>query len=86
VEADEAAGVEAELLGTARGARLAASRYNVVLAERASSGSERVHTLTLKPNRKLVGKAKKLSVQLRVRVTDGAGNRRVVTQTIAVKR
>jgi hypothetical protein len=85
VSANESVDAEAELLGTARGAKLAGSRYNVVLAERASTGRGREHALALKPNRRLVGRAKKLNVQLRVRVTDAAGNRRTVTQTIAVK-
>jgi hypothetical protein len=61
-------------------------RSNVVLAEAESDGVRPKHTFTLKPSRKSVGKAKAMKLELRLRVIDQHGNKRVVKQKIAVRR
>ena len=80
---DESCSLDVELRGTARSVRLA--RYEVTLAQRSLRAGSGSRTLTLKPSRKLVGKAKRLTVQLRVTATDAAGNRSTVTRVLKVR-
>jgi hypothetical protein len=84
VAADEPATVVAELLGRARGARISAAPFNLVLGSRTARGVRRATTMKIKPSRALVGKARRLRVRLRLTATDAAGNRRVATKTIRV--
>jgi hypothetical protein len=79
---DESSSLAVDLLGSATRASIARS-YNVTLASK-SYGLGGVRKLKLKPSKKLVGKAKKFTVRLRVVATDAAGNRRTVTKTIRV--
>ena len=80
----EPASLEAELLTSAKSARLAS--LNLILAEGSSSLAAGPQTLTLKPSRRLVGKPKKaFKATLRVTATDAAKNATVDTRTITVK-
>ncbi len=85
VSRNERSSIDATLEGRAKKATLAAA-YNLSLASRAVKLGTGTSTITLKPSKKLVGRAKKLSARVRVVVTDGAGNRRTVTKSIRVKR
>ena len=84
VAADESATVVAELLARAKGARIAAAPFNLVLGSRTVRRVTRATTLKIRPARALVGKTRKLTVRLRLTATDVAGNRRVATKTIHV--
>jgi hypothetical protein len=84
VTANEAAGLEAELLAAAKSAKLAS--FNLILASTSLSLATGQRTLNLKPNRRLIGKpAKKFKVSLRVTATDAAGNAATASKTITVK-
>jgi hypothetical protein len=82
VGCDEDCAVEGDLLGAARSVRLAAS-YNVTLGSRSLGLGSGARKLTIKPSKRLIGKAKKLSVRLRVVATDASGNR--VTKLVRFK-
>jgi hypothetical protein len=84
VTCDEPATVDGELLGSARSVRLAAA-FNLTLGTRSLGLGGGARKLTIKPAKRLVGKAKKLTVQLRVTATDAAGNRAKKAQTIKVR-
>jgi hypothetical protein len=84
VTCDEPCTVEGELLGSARSVRLAAA-FNLTLGSKSLRLGGGSRKLKIKPSRRLVGKAKKLKVQLRVTATDASGNRTRKTQTIRVK-
>ena len=84
VARNEASSIDATLDGSAKKATLAAA-FNVSLASKAVARGTGTSTITLKPSKKLVGRAKKLNARVRVVVTDAAGNRRTVTKTIKVK-
>jgi Ca2+-binding RTX toxin-like protein len=81
---DEACSLDVELRGSARGVRLARA-YDVTLAQRSLASGTGARELTLKPNRKLIGKARGLTVQLRVVATDAAGNRTTATKVLRVR-
>ncbi len=82
---NELSSIDARLDGRAKKATLAA-KFNLLLASRAVSRGSGTTTITLKPSKKLVGRAKKLRARVRVVVTDVAGNRRTVTKSIKVTR
>ena len=84
ITCDEPATVDGELVGSARSVRLAAA-FNLTLGTRSLGLGGGPRKLTIKPAKRLVGKAKKLTVQLRVTATDASGNRTRKTQTIKVK-
>jgi len=80
---NEPSTLDIALLASARSATIA-KVYNLTLAGKTfSRGGNR--KVTLRPNRKLVRRAKKFSVILRVIVADRVGNRRIVTNTIQIK-
>ena len=81
----EASAVEAELLGRARGASIAAAAPNLTLARRALGRAPGARTITLRPSARLVGRARRFSLTLRITATDAAGNRRTVTRTVRVR-
>ena len=84
VLASEPAALEAELLATAKGAKLAAA-FNLTLAATSASLAAGERSLVLKPSRGLVGKPKKrFTVRLRVTATDAARNAATATKTIKV--
>jgi Ca2+-binding RTX toxin-like protein len=84
VSADERAALTGELLGTARGARIAAA--NLTLARRAlPAAAAGTRTIALKPSRRLVGSAKRFTLTVRVVATDAAGNRRTAQKTVRVR-
>jgi len=85
VTRNEPATIDATLEAVARRASLAA-RFNVTLAARSTPRASGTTTITLKPSRVLVGRARTLGARVRVVVTDGSGNRRIVTKLIRVKR
>jgi hypothetical protein len=84
IACDEPCTIDSDLLGTARSVRLAAA-FNLTLGTRSLALGGGARKLTVKPSKRLVGKAKKLTVQLRVTATDASGNRAKKTQTIKVK-
>jgi uncharacterized protein DUF4394 len=81
----EPARLEVALLGRARAVRIARVG-DVVLAERNLGVSAAARRVRLKPSRRLVARAKRFTVRLRVIATDAAGNRRTVVKTIRVRR
>jgi len=85
VTRNEPSSIDATLDGSAKKATLAA-KFNLSLASRGVSRGSGTTTITLKPSKKLVGRAKKLRARVRVVVTDVAGNRRTVTKSIKVTR
>lgn len=82
---NEAVSLEVALLGRARRAGIARVG-DVVLAERRLGASAATRRVTLKPRRRLVGRARRFSVRLRVIATDAAGNRTTAVRTIRVRR
>ena len=84
VTCDEPCAIDAELLGSARSVRLAAS-FNLTLGTRSLGLGGGARKVKIKPSKRLVGKAGKLTVQLRVTATDASGNRVRKTQTIKVR-
>lgn len=85
VAPSEASAVDAELLGRARGASIAAAAPNLTLARRALGRASGARTITLRPSARLVGRARRFSLTLRITATDAAGNRRTVTRTVRVR-
>jgi Ca2+-binding RTX toxin-like protein len=81
----ERASFVAELQGVARGATLART-YNLTLATRKLGLGSKVRTVKLKAKRSLLGKRRKLTLRLRVTAKDAAGNQKVTTRTIHVRR
>jgi hypothetical protein len=79
---NEPSSLEVTLLATARAATISRAA-NLTLATKtfAAGGTRKV---TLKPDRGLIGHARRFSALLRVMATDAAGNRRTVTTTIRV--
>ncbi len=84
ISANEPTTVVAELLARAKSARISAVPFNLALGTRTVRGVTNSVTIKIKPNRTLVGKARSLSVRLRLTATDAAGNRRVTGKTIRV--
>ena len=81
----EPASIDAFLEATARRVTIAKA-FNLTLASRSFSRSGSRRTITLKPDRKLIGRrARKMKARVRVVLTDGAGNRTTRNLTIAVK-
>jgi hypothetical protein len=85
VKPNEAASFVIELVATARSAKLAKAG-ELVLASSSLKSAAGERAVKLKPSRKLVGKAKKFTVTVRVTATDASGNRRVVSRKVAVAR
>jgi hypothetical protein len=81
-QCDTPCSLEIELFGSARSVQLAA--YNVAIGSRKLPLAAGLRKFTVKPSKKLVGRARKLTVQLRVTATDAAGNRTGKVQTIKV--
>jgi hypothetical protein len=85
VLADERASYEVQLLGSTSSVRLSRT-YNVTLAKQSLALDTGPRDITLKPGKRLVGKAKKFSVRVVVTPTDAAGNRgKPVVRTLKVK-
>jgi Calx-beta domain len=80
---NEAASLQAELLGSARLAVISRTG-DLVLSARSLRRAGGRRTVLLKPSRRLLGTSQRFSVRLRVTATDAAGNRRVVQRTIRV--
>jgi hypothetical protein len=80
---DTPCSLEVELFGNARSVRLAAA-YNLSLGSRKLPLGTGLRTFTVKPSKKLVGRARRLTVQLRVTATDAAGRQTRQVQTIKV--
>ena len=81
---NEPVSMEVALLARARSAGLARPG-DVVLAERNFAMSANRRSFRLRPNRRLVGRKRRLTVRLRIVATDAARNRRTVTRTIRVR-
>jgi hypothetical protein len=75
--------VDVELFGTAKSVRLAAG-YNVAIGSRSLPLGAGLRKFSVKPSKKLVGGARKLTVQLRVTATSAAGKRTREVRTIKV--
>jgi N-acetylneuraminic acid mutarotase len=80
---NEPVSLDVSLLAFAKGATIARV-YNLTLAEKILGISGSKSSVKLVPSRKLVGRAKSFTVQLRIVATDAAGNRVTVTKTIKV--
>jgi len=74
VTPDEPSALEVELDGAASKATLARA-FNLTLAHKALPLAADARTVTLRPSRRLVGKARRVSLQVAVTATDAAGNR-----------
>jgi Ca2+-binding RTX toxin-like protein len=83
--ADEAASFVVDLQGTARKVTLA-RKFDVTLVTRTLSQSASVRSVKLKPKRALIGKRRKLTLRVKVVAKDAAGNQRVATRTVRVRR
>jgi hypothetical protein len=82
--ANEPAAFEVELLGKASRATVARTS-DIVLATKTIKLASGAQKVKLKPNKKLIGKARKFTVRLRVTATDSSGNRsKTVTKTLEV--
>jgi Ca2+-binding RTX toxin-like protein len=81
---DEPCALDVELRGSARSVRLARG-YEVTLAGGSLGRGAGTRKLTLKPNKKLVGKARRLTVQVRATATDAAGNKTTLTRVLRVR-
>jgi hypothetical protein len=82
---DEEASLDVSLLAAARRATISA-KFNLTLASKSLGFSKAKRNLKLKPARKLIGKAKRFKVQLRIVATDRSGNRGTVTRQIRVRK
>jgi hypothetical protein len=84
---DEPAAITVELLTTARsaGARKA-PRFNLTLDRRSFALSPDARRTRLKPPRRLLGKARRLTARVRVTAIDAAGNTAIVNRNIGVRR
>jgi hypothetical protein len=85
LSANEPATFQAQLLGSARRVTLARA-YDVTLAHGDLPLGAGARPLTLKPNKRLVGHARRLTVRVLVTATDAAGNRSSLAKTLKVKR
>jgi hypothetical protein len=83
VQCDRPCSIEAQLFGTARSVRLA--RFEVSLGTRRLPLAAGLRNFSVRPSKKLVGRARKLTVQLRVTATDAAGRQTREVQTIRVR-
>jgi hypothetical protein len=81
---DAPCSLDVELFGTARSVRLAAG-YNVTLGTRTLKLGTGLRKFSVKPSKKLVGRAKKLTVQLRVTATSASGKKTRQVRTIRVR-
>jgi hypothetical protein len=80
---NEACSLHVALVATAR--RAAVSRVgDLALAERSFARARGTRTVRVRPSRRLVGRARRLTVRLRVLAIDRAGNRRSTTRKIRV--
>lgn len=84
ISSGEAVRLQVALLARARAVRIARVG-DVVLAERSRGLSAAARRVRLKPRRRLVGRARRFTVRLRVIATDAAGNRRTVVRRIRVR-
>lgn len=86
VDADEPVALDLRLLATARNATAtAAARFNLVLAERSLGFADRRRAVRLKPDRRVLRRARRVRVRLRIAATDRGGNRTVAIRTIRVR-
>jgi len=83
--ANEASAFVAELQGTAKKATIAKSN-NLTLATKSLKLGTGKRSVKLKPPRKLLGARRRLKLRLKVTAKDAAGNTRVATRTIRVRR
>jgi hypothetical protein len=81
---DEESSLDVSLLAAARRATISA--FNLTLASKSLGFSKAKRNVKLKPARKLIGKAKRFKVQLRIVATDRSGNKRTVTRKIRVRK
>lgn len=72
-----------ELRATPRGVRLA--RFEALLASRSLAVGSGSRSVRLKPGKRWLARARRITLQLRVTATDLGGNRAVATRTIKVR-
>lgn len=84
VKPSESSSLEIALLASSTSAHISKA-YNLTLATKTLRRGTGARSVKLKPNRKLLGHAKKFSLLLRVTATDAAGNRRTVSKTVRVR-
>jgi hypothetical protein len=80
----EPSSIDASLLGSASSVKLAKS-YNFTLAHRKLGLSAAKRRVTLKVRKKLLGRSRKFSLQLKIVATDASGNARTLKRTIKVR-
>lgn len=80
---NEASTVVFAVFASAKNAKIAKA-YNLALATKTATGVTGKRTVTLKPKKSLIGKAKKFTLRVQVTATDAFGNRTVKTKTIKV--
>jgi Calx-beta domain len=85
VYTDEAASLDGRLLAAARTAIVSRRVFNLELAHARFAAARGTRTIVLKPRRSLVGRARKLTVRLRIVAIDRAGNRSTARRTIRVR-
>ena len=83
IQVDEPSRLEVDLLARARSAHVFAAQ-NLILASRQLKSVSGKRLVRLKPNRKLLGGAKRFRVALRVSAVDAAGSESVQQRTIRV--
>jgi hypothetical protein len=83
VNCNEPCTVLVELNGSAKKVTISKA-YNLLLGKKSLGLGSGTRSLKVKPSKKLVGKAKKFSVQVRVTATDASNNRTVKTATVKV--
>ena len=81
---DEPCSFEIELLGSASSVKLART-YDLRLASKSLARGSGMRSVTLKPRERLLGRHRRLSVQLKVTATDAAGNKSTRTRTMKVR-
>jgi hypothetical protein len=80
---NEASSLEVELIVKAKSATVSKAG-DLVLASKSFARGTAARSVTLKPNKKLVGGKKKFTATVRVTATDAAGNRALVSKKVSV--
>jgi uncharacterized repeat protein (TIGR01451 family) len=86
--ANEATAFANNLLGRVQSAslsRVLASGFNLTLAHSSLALATTARTVKLKPNRRLIGRARKFRLELTVTATDASANSTTLTRTIRVR-
>jgi hypothetical protein len=83
IATNEPASVDVQLVGSTSTARLARS-YNLTLGQAKLPLGSGERAFKLKPNKRLVGKARRFTVRVLITATDASGNRSTVVRSVKV--